>query len=135
MQTIEIRKRKHFTKSQKLEILNELKTNDMTIAAMARRYEIHPVTLHQWKRNMSKPQEPKKDEDLKEVLSENEKLKEIFSHGELSSKTLVVSFDPSYYLEVADGIQAKEETLGALKMVDGNVIHCNRIFRPIGVFR
>lgn len=75
MQTIEIRKRKHFTKSQKLEILNELKTNDMTIAAMARRYEIHPVTLHQWKRSMSKPQEPKKDEDLKEVLSENEKLK------------------------------------------------------------
>ena len=63
------------------------------------------------------------------------KLKEIFSHGELSSKTLVVSFDPSYYLEEADGIQAKEETLGALKMVDGNVIHCNRIFRPIGVFR
>ena len=27
------------------------------------------------KRNMSTPQEPKKDEDLKEVLSENEKLK------------------------------------------------------------
>ncbi len=75
MQTIEIRKRKHFTKSQKLEILNELKTSDMTIAAMARRYEIHPVTLHQWKRNMSNSQEPKKDEDLKEILSENEKLK------------------------------------------------------------
>ena len=47
----------------------------MTIAAMARRYEIHPVTLHQLKRKMSKPQEPKKDEDFKEVLSENEKLK------------------------------------------------------------
>jgi transposase-like protein len=75
MQAIEIRKRKHFTKTQKLKILNELKSSDMTIAAMARRYEIHPVTLHQWKRSMSKPLEPKKDEDLKEVLSENEKLK------------------------------------------------------------
>lgn len=76
MQTIEIRKRKHFTKTQKTQILNELKTSDMTISAMARRYEIHPVTLHQWKRNMAiVPQEPKKDEDLKEILSENEKLK------------------------------------------------------------
>jgi transposase-like protein len=75
MQAVKIRKIKHFTKSQKLEILKELKSSDMTIAAMARRYEIHPVTLHQWKRTMPKSQEPKKDEDLKEVLSENEKLK------------------------------------------------------------
>lgn len=79
MQVTEIKKRKYFTKDQKMSILNELKTRDMTISAVARKHEIHPVTIHKWKREManSKSYTSSNDssEDLKEVLDENEKLK------------------------------------------------------------
>ena len=58
-------------------------------------------------------------------------LKQIFSNEVLSSKTLVVSFNPSYYLEEDKAMLVKDKTLGELKSVEGNVIHCNGIFRPV----
>jgi transposase-like protein len=73
MQAIEKTTRKHFTKDQKVRILNELNSGGMTIAGLARKHSIHPVTIHQWKRSM--PTKPKTSEDYQEVLSENEALK------------------------------------------------------------
>lgn len=75
MQTIEKTKRKNFTKDQRLTILNELNSGGMTIAGLARKYSIHPVTIHQWKKSMSTKSKPTANEDYQEVLSENEALK------------------------------------------------------------
>ena len=83
MEVTEIRKRKSFTMKQRSDILNELRSSDMSITALARKHEIHPVTIHGWKRKMSKKlakqvsQKPiSYDQDFKEVLSENQSLKD-----------------------------------------------------------
>jgi transposase-like protein len=79
MQTIETTKRHYRTKTQKLQLLNELESGDMTISNLARKHGIHPVTIHKWKREMSK--ETKKDSiDVNELLQELEKLKEENGH-------------------------------------------------------
>lgn len=54
MQTIETTKRQYRTKTQKIQLLNELESGGMTISTLARRHGIHPVTIHKWKREMSK---------------------------------------------------------------------------------
>lgn len=67
MQTTETTRRACRTKSQKIQLLNELQSGGMTIPTLARKYGIHPVTLHKWKRDMS--QEIKKDSiDVHELL-------------------------------------------------------------------
>jgi transposase-like protein len=79
MQTTENTKRQYRTKSQKLQLLNELDSGGMTISTLARKHGIHPVTIHKWKREMS--QENKKDSiDVQELLQELEKLKDENSH-------------------------------------------------------
>ncbi len=60
-------RRQYRTKSQKLQILNELNSGDMTISPLARKLGIHPVTIHKWKREMS--QDTKKESiDATEIL-------------------------------------------------------------------
>jgi len=79
MQTTETTRRAYRTKSQKIQLLNELQSGGMTISTLARKYGIHPVTIHKWKRDMS--QEIKKDSiDVHELLQELEKLKEENNH-------------------------------------------------------
>jgi transposase-like protein len=80
MQVIEKTKRKHFTKDQRQLILNELDCGAMTIAGLARKHGIHPVTIHQWKRSMPNKSKPKTREDYQEVLVENEALKKEIDH-------------------------------------------------------
>jgi len=101
MSQIEKRSRKHFTKQQKLEILNELKTRATTITQLAREKGIHPVTLHNWKRimHMSKNSHDidirsilKELEDLKE---ENAKLKEVI--GDISLDKLILKTSNDIY--------------------------------------
>ena len=83
MEVTEIRKRKSFTMKQRSDILNELYSSGMTVTALARKHEIHPVTIHNWKQIMLKKTTKKRskkptshDNDLTEVMSENQSLKE-----------------------------------------------------------
>ena len=83
MEVTEIRKRKSFTMKQRSDILNELCSSGMTVTALARKHEIHPVTIHNWKQIMLKKTTKKRskkptshDNDLTEVMSENQSLKE-----------------------------------------------------------
>lgn len=67
--------RQYRTKSQKLQILNELDSGGMTISTLARKLGIQPVTIHKWKREMS--QETKKESlNVTEILLELEKIKQ-----------------------------------------------------------
>ena len=76
MQTIEKTKRKYFTKAQKKSILDELNSHGMTISILARRHDIHPVTVHKWKREMGNNKtNDENNVDLSELLAELEKLK------------------------------------------------------------
>jgi transposase-like protein len=71
--------RQYRTKSQKLQILNELNSGGMTISTLARKHGIHPITVHKWKREMS--QDTKKDPiDMTEILLELEKSKQENNH-------------------------------------------------------
>jgi transposase-like protein len=79
MQDIETTKRTYFTKSMRNQILNELKIGDMTLTNLARKHGIHPVTIHKWKRDMTK--ELKQDTiDVQEILRDLEKLKAENAH-------------------------------------------------------
>jgi len=75
MQDTEISKRNYFTKDAKLKILEDLKSNGMTITNLARKHGIHPVTVHKWKREMGKKVETTST-DIQELLSEIEKVKQ-----------------------------------------------------------
>ena len=83
MQVTKIRKRKRFTVKKKRDILNELSSSGISVASLARRHGIHPVTIHCWKQIMSKKSESRdseelisNDQDYKDVLSENDSLKD-----------------------------------------------------------
>ncbi len=56
MQTTEIKRRQQFTEQERVSLLDELSMSNMTISRFAELKEIHPVTIHQWKRNMSSSQ-------------------------------------------------------------------------------
>ena len=114
MQVTEIKKRRYFTKSQKLNILNELKTRAMTISAVAKKHDIHPVTIHKWKREMSNSKcdthSSERSEDLKEMMDENEKLKlEIESLKKALGEMAVDNQILKTYNEVLKKNQRKEK--------------------------
>ena len=88
MQVTDNSKRKYYTKSKKLLILNELKTGAMTHSELARKHQVHPVTLYQWKRTLSS-EKPEKEIEIAQILEELEALKKENQHlketvGELS---------------------------------------------------
>ena len=74
MQVFENPKRRYYTKSKKIQILNELESGGMTHTELARRHKIHPVTLYQWKRQMVQDK-PENQPDYQELLDENDDLK------------------------------------------------------------
>lgn len=90
MQTIETTKRTYRTKSQKIQLLNELESGDMTVSDLARKHGVHPVTIHKWKREMA--QEKKKDSiDVHELIAELEKIKEENNHLKKAVGNMAVS--------------------------------------------
>ena len=54
--------------------------------------------------------------------------RDIFSYSGDPVVTIVLSLDPSYWLE--DGETIKNETLSAIKAIPGNVVICNGLIFP-----
>jgi transposase-like protein len=86
-------KRKYFTQEKKQTIINEHKTSGIPLTVLARKYGVHVITLHNWKRQMNhkKDQSPidieyiqKLISEVEELRAENEKLKA--KVGDLSIK-------------------------------------------------
>ena len=71
-------KRKYFTVTRKREILRELKLEGMTVSLLARKYDIHPVTIHQWRRIFDAVKDKSSSEEflLRELLEENKVIKQ-----------------------------------------------------------
>jgi transposase-like protein len=111
MQSTETTKRQYRTKSQKLQLLNELDSGGMTISTLARKHGIHPVTIHKWKREMT--QETKKDSvDLHEILQELEKLKEENNHLKKAVGNLAITNE---ILQTANDVLKKNQRSEKLK--------------------
>ena len=69
--------RKYFSTEQKLLILNEYFENKVSISELGRKYQIHPVTIHFWKRNLSQSNNNQSKQDLNHLnlLQELERIK------------------------------------------------------------
>lgn len=103
MQTTETPKRKYFTKQQKLKILEELKTGDMTVTSLARQRGIHPITLYSWKRTMTQDK-PENHPDYQELLKELEQTKKENDHLKKAVGELAVD---KQILKVANDVLKK----------------------------
>jgi transposase-like protein len=111
MQNIETTKRQYRTKAQKLQLLNELKSGGMTISTLARKHGIHPVTIHKWKREMSK--DTKKDSiDVHELLKELEMLKQENNHLKKAVGDMAITNE---ILKTANDILKKNQRSEKLK--------------------
>jgi len=111
MQTTETTKRQYRTKSQKLQLLNELDSGGMNISTLARKHGIHPVTIHKWKREMV--QETKKDSvDINEILQELEKVKEENNNLKKAVGNMAITNE---ILQAANDVLKKNQRLEKLK--------------------
>jgi len=111
MQTTETTRRAYRTKSQKIDLLNELKSGGMSISNLARKHGIHPITIYKWKRQMS--DETKKDPiDVHEILKELEKIKEENTHLKKAVGNMAISNE---ILQAAVDILKKNQRSEKLK--------------------
>lgn len=67
--------RKTFSKAQKMEILREISSGTMSLSDLARKHDIHPVTIYSWKRTLRETMKKPEEVDFAEILKENERLK------------------------------------------------------------
>jgi transposase len=111
MQAGETTKRQYRTKTQKIQLLEELQSVGMTISILARKHGVHPITIHKWKRQLS--QETKKDSvDVREILAELEKIKEENTHLKKAVGNLAIDNE---ILKTACEVLKKNQRLEKLK--------------------
>jgi len=75
VETTPKRRRRSFTKAKKIEILREVSSGVSTLSDLARKHDIHPVTIYSWKRNLRELMKKPEEADIAAILAENEKLK------------------------------------------------------------
>lgn len=72
-----LNKRKYFTQEKKRSIVNEHYSTGVSIPVLARKYGVHAITLHNWKRQMNhkKDETPIDPEFIQKLIEENDRLK------------------------------------------------------------
>lgn len=75
VETTPKRRRKSFTKDKKMEILREISKGATTLSDLARKHDIHPVTIYSWKRTLRESMKKPEEANIDEILKENERLK------------------------------------------------------------
>jgi len=99
MQLPENSKRKYFSKAQKGQILLEIKSGGMSYSDLARKYGVHPMTIHKWRRQMNTFTEISKDnihelvEELKKKEKENDMLKKAIANMAIEKEILQTAND------------------------------------------
>ena len=107
-----IRKRRYFTKEQKRIILDGLDSKGMTLSLLARKYDLHPVTLYQWRRQMNSEKKDLLEESREELLKENQELKK---KVENLTKALGESAEEKHILKTAVNILKKKHRFQQLQ--------------------
>lgn len=75
METTHKQRRRTFSKGQKMEILREISSGAISLSELARKHDIHPVTIYSWKRTLRETMKKPEEADIAEILKENERLK------------------------------------------------------------
>lgn len=94
--------RKRIPKEQKFTILKEHFDLGTSLSELARRYQVHPVTLYNWKRQMGQNEE---QINASEILTELEKFKEENRH--LKKALAEISLKHEISLEANDFLKKK----------------------------
>lgn len=84
---------KRLTKEQRYSILSQHIDEGISISELSRKYQINPVTIYAWKRNMAKEEKNELDptellEEIERLKSENSKLKSAVAEQALDIQTL-----------------------------------------------
>jgi transposase len=111
METIKNTKRKYFTKEKKLMILEELKSHGMSISNLARKHDIHPITVHKWKREMANTNNSN-EVDVAELLAELERTKKENDHLKKAVGELAID---KQILQAANEVLKKAQRKAKLK--------------------
>ena len=116
------KKRKYFTKEQKKKILMELDLGVTCQAELARKHDLHPITICNWKRTMKKD-EPKKSEaniselleELEKAKAENENLKKALGEIVVEKQILKSTIEVLKKEEIKEKTGQRRKLLGKLK--------------------
>ena len=100
------KKKKYFTKEQKKKILMELDLGVTRQAELARKHDLHPITIAGWKRTMKKDEPRKSEANISELLEELEKAK---SENENLKKALGEIVVENQILKTANKVLKKTE--------------------------
>ncbi len=96
--------RKRATIDQKNLILSDHFENGISLSELARKHQIHPMTIYNWKKQMT--DKKKEDElDIHEILAENEKLKKEISS--LKKSLGSVSHEKEVFKDINDFLKKK----------------------------
>jgi len=97
--------RKRISKEQKFNILTEHIENGTPISELARLHGIHPITIYQWKRQMS--EKPKQDLNVEKLLQELNDLKK--KNKQLTKALGEVTLDNQCLKDINEFLKKKEE--------------------------
>ena len=79
MESTQAVKRKYFSQVKKQEILKELDKGGIHLSDLARKHDLHPMTIYKWRRDMNTFRD-KTNFKIDEVFAENERLKRENEH-------------------------------------------------------
>lgn len=96
--------RKRISREQKFNILSEHIENGTPVSALARLHGISPITIYQWKRQMS--DEPKQDLNVEQILKELNDLKK--KNKQLTKALGELSLDNQCLKDINDFLKKKQ---------------------------
>jgi len=97
--------RRHFSRLQKEQILQEHRDLGVPIAELARKNGLNAVTIYQWKRKMTEDDESITPEKIRELVGENKTLKQQINYLKIKVADLSVTNDI-----LADAIEIAKKT-------------------------
>ena len=97
--------RRHFSRIQKEQILQEHRDFGVPIAVLARKNGLNAVTIYQWKRNMTEDDGSITPEKIRELVGENKTLKQQINYLKIKVADLSVTNDI-----LADAIEIAKKT-------------------------
>jgi transposase-like protein len=117
METINLNSgaRRHFSRAQKEQILQEHREQGVPISQLARKHGIHAITVYQWKRNMTQDDESVTPEKIRELISEISKLK--LENKQLKFKVADLSVTNDIMAEAIE-ISKKRDLLKQVKLLE-----------------
>jgi len=109
--------RKRYGYQEKRLILEEHFNSGLSLSAISRKYQVHPVTLYNWKRSLCMSDKDANSSsipsNIEEILAENERLKKRNKHLEKAVSNLTI--DNSILTDAIEIMKKKSQERALLK--------------------